>query len=145
MGKRIDKFRTSARDAVVGQQVGKRVEEVREHIKENRSVYISSGISLVAGLGMGLAMRNKTVAIQKAKNVGLIVWKPVQNLEQTTTLIRRGHPGFVIKCQETGEVFASKNRAAEVMGVNRANLNLHLQGKMPSVNGYHFVNLGEAA
>lgn len=56
---------------------------------------------------------------------------------------RRGHAGDIIKCVETGEVFASQRRAAEVMGVNRSELNKHINGLKEDVNGLHFEKKGD--
>ena len=61
-----------------------------------------------------------------------------------TDLTRRGHPGKIIRCKETGELFASIHRGADMMGVNRGNLSSHLAGRLPSVGGHTFEFLGEA-
>lgn len=46
---------------------------------------------------------------------------------------------------ETGEVFASQGRAADLMDIDRSNLSQHLKGRVDSVGGYTFEKLGEAA
>ena len=62
-----------------------------------------------------------------------------------TSLERRGHPGKIIRCNETGEVFSSIQRGADVMEINRGNLTSHLHGRLPHAGGYTFEVLGEAA
>jgi hypothetical protein len=62
----------------------------------------------------------------------------------TTNLTRRGHPGYIVKCLETGEMFASQRRAAEALGVNRYELYKQLQDIVPTAGGYTFKKMGEA-
>ena len=58
-------------------------------------------------------------------------------------LARRGHPGNVIKCVETGEVFASQNRAAAAYGISAKALRNSLRGLKETAGGYHFEFVGE--
>lgn len=57
--------------------------------------------------------------------------------------VRVGHPGFIIKCDQTGEIFPSVFRAAQVMGVARGSMSKHINGKMKSVKGYTFTKIGD--
>ena len=68
-------------------------------------------------------------------------YAPVINYSQV--LVRRGHPGNVIQCDETKEVFASQNRAAEVFVVSPSRMSSHLKGDLDNVDGHHFTKLGE--
>lgn len=118
---------------------------VIDHIKKNRDKYIIGGIALTVGLTVGY-LTHPSSANQRAAVKQLIAWNSPTtiNLEQTTTLVRRGHPGNMVKCMETGEVFASQNRAADVMGISRSALSNHLKGDTSSVKGYTFQHRGEA-
>lgn len=58
-------------------------------------------------------------------------------------LSRRGHPGNAVKCEETGEIFASQNRAAEANKISPSRLASHLAGNLENVGGLHFTKLGE--
>ena len=120
-----------------------KLNNVKKHFKTNKNAYISGATALAVGV-VGTKALSNPVAVQKAINQGMLIWKPVQNLEQTTVLVRRGHPGFIIKCVETGEVFASKARACEALNIARADLSKHLSGAQEAVKGLHFENLGEA-
>lgn len=55
---------------------------------------------------------------------------------------RAGHPGFIVKCNETRRIFSSAKKAAEVMGLSKAALSRHLNGKQDDVSGYTFTKLG---
>lgn len=116
-----------------------------DHVKKHRDKYIIGGIALTAGLTVGYLV-HPSAANQRAAVKQFIAWhSPTTiNLEQTTTLVRRGHPGNIIKCVETGEIFASQNRAADALGVSRSALSKHLKGVTSSINGLTFESLGEA-
>ena len=118
---------------------------IKTHLKNNRDKYLIGGGALAIGLTVGY-FAHPASANQRAAVKQFIAWhSPTTiNLEQTTTLVRRGHPGNIIKCVETGELFASQNRAADILGISKTSLSQHLKGKRPSVSGYTFENLGEA-
>lgn len=123
---------------------GQQVEKAREHVRANKNAYIAGSVgAVVGGVSVFLGVRQVSVT-QKAKNIALLNWKPVNNMEQTTVLVRRGHPGNIIKCVQTGELFASQNRAAEALDISRSNLSEHLNGFQPAVSGYTFEKMGEA-
>lgn|SRR5512136_630616 len=118
--------------------MGTRIERLKSHIKENKKVYIVGGVCFVVGVSSTIVLCNKV------RVTGIVIGKN-NTLTQTTILIRRGHPGNVIRCNETGEVFASQGRTASVMGINAARLSEHLSGKRDQVSGYTFEKLGEAS
>jgi hypothetical protein len=62
-----------------------------------------------------------------------------------TDLSRRGHPGNLVLCNETGEVFASQNRAAQAMGINASELSKNIRGLVSDAGGFTFTKLGEAS
>lgn len=118
--------------------------KIKKHFVDNKNLYLTGAVCLVVG---ALVAKQGESANSNA-TMKMIAYKPQnvsQNLEQTTVLVRRGHPGNVVKCVETGELFASQNRAASALGIDAAGLSRHLQGKNPHVGGLTFENLGEAA
>lgn len=50
----------------------------------------------------------------------------------------------LVRCNETGEVFASQNRAADLLKIPKSLLTGHLNGKFESANGLTFERIGEA-
>lgn len=118
------------------------LEKTKNHFKRNRKIYISAGIGLTAGVAVGLLLNTKNIQIVDA--IKLQYKSPTTNNITQVNLARRGHPGNVIVCNETGELFASQNRAADLLGLNRSNLSSHLKGKNPHVNGLTFRKVGEA-
>lgn len=126
-----------------------KVARVKLHIKKHKTIYIASatGVGCLIVGGTAGAVFGKQVAVKSiAKNTAVIAYKSPQTVTNvvTTELARRGHPGHIIKCIETGEVFASRNRAAGVMGINRYELFQHLKGLQDTAGGFTFEILGEA-
>lgn len=121
-----------------------RIQDTKQHIHENYKVYIAAGVGLVVGAAaVYLAGENQSVTVDSWK-IELFKWKSPTTNNVETVLIRRGHPGNVIRCNETGELFASQNRAAQVMNVDPSRLSRHLNGLIDNAGGYTFTNLGDA-
>lgn len=122
--------------------MNEKIEQAKQHFKRNKTVYISTGIAATIGVAGGFVLGNGGTQIVDSFKIVLVNWKS-PHISQTT-LIRRGHPGNIIKCIETGELFASQNRAADVMGISRSNLGKHLSGLRDNVGGFTFELIGEA-
>lgn len=121
-----------------------KIEKFKQHMQEHRVTYIASSVSVVTGFGVAVAIGLTRVdLIQIIDAFKLQINSPTTN-EITTTLLRRGHPGNIVKCLETGEVFASQGRTALVMGISPGTLSKHLSGKISDAGGYTFTVLGEA-
>lgn len=118
-----------------------RYEKVKLHLRENKKYYFIGAGCFVAGATTVLVFRRADIV---TKNVSLLSYKPVQSNTVIVSLARRGHPGNLVRCVETGEVFASQNRAAQALGLGAGNLANHLNAKLPHVKGLHFERMGEA-
>lgn len=115
------------------------------HIKENKSTYIALGAGLVIG-GATVYLIGSPASKQIVDSFKIYYKSPHTSVNQViTNLERRGHPGFLIKCKETGEVFASQSRAADILKVNPGDLSKHLNGTKDHAGGLHFERLGLAA
>lgn len=110
-------------------------QKVKSHLKKHKGKYIAGGI----GLGVGIVIAKGSGRV--ANIIGVNINSPITTQVHLT---RRGHPGNIIKCNETGELFASQNRAAQLMGINPGTLSSHLKGKMSNAGGYTFEKVGEA-
>ena len=116
--------------------------KIKRHL-EKYKVYYIGGVCLVVGVGAGALltkgyMSNKIVV----DSYNVSINSPKTNIIQTT-LARRGHPGNMVKCLETGEIFASQGRAADANDIARSTLSKHLNGLIPHANELHFEKLGE--
>lgn len=117
----------------------KRLEQTKQHLIRNKNTYIVGASCLAVG-----AMLSPS-AIQIVDSMKIQIWSPTTNNVQQIVLARRGHPGNIILCKETGEKFASQARAASVNEVNPSTLSKHLSGALAHAGGRTFENLGEAS
>lgn len=121
---------------------------VRAHFKRNQRVYIAIGITaVVCGIVGYLAYKTKPVVVQ---TINGDIHAPVSAIGDAIQnvnfgLERRVHPGWITQCVETGERFASQNRAAEVFGGTASRMSEHLRGARDNFNGHHFIRVREFA
>ena len=105
--------------------------------KRNDTAIKAFGLGAMFGLGVGLGIGLRQVqVVANIKSPGAVATGVQQ-------LARRGHPGNVIKCVETGEVFVSQNRAAAAYGISAKALRNSLRGLKETAGGYHFEFVGE--
>jgi hypothetical protein len=57
---------------------------------------------------------------------------------------RNGHPGNVIYCNETKQVFKSHREATRELGIDSRDLWAYLKGIKPNARGFTFTKVGEA-
>ena len=123
-------------------------ERFKDHFERNKQLYLGLGIGLAVGAGVGAGvMAYKTMSLNAhVRMIAPVSWKPHLENNQVIiqTLERRGHPGTVVRCNETGESFASIRRASDVLNVSRTGIADHLKGDRNQVGGYTFTKLGEA-
>ena len=124
-------------------------EKLKGHFKKYQHVYILAGVILVS-VGAGVLIGRSINARKMIKIIGdgavslidsqidTAMISPTVNIH----LERRGHPGYLVQCLETGEVFASQNRAADVFGFARTQMSNHLNARTPDIKGLHFQRLG---
>lgn len=113
----------------------------KKHVKEHKELYITGTVCLIAGAAVGLVARVQLVQVVDAMNVK---YKSPTNTQIINMLDRRGHPGYVVQNNETGQPFLSLNQACEMDGINRGDLYRHLKGELPHVKGHTYSVLGEA-
>lgn len=126
-------------------------EKLKCHFQKYQDVYILAGVILVS-VGAGILIGRSINARKMIKVVGDAATNMIDSRIETVLinptvnvhLERRGHPGYLVQCLETGEVFASQNRAANVFGLSPARISDHLNGRTPDLGGFHFQRLGEA-
>jgi len=107
------------------------------HFKRHKGKYITGVVCFALGITAGVIFKRYNVTITGDGNIfsgkNTVI----------TELVRRGHPGNAIRCIETGEIFASQNRCAEVLGLSRTSLYKYFKGLVNNVNGLTFENLGD--
>ena len=115
-------------------------QKVKGHFKKHKVKYIIGGVCIVVGGTVGYYLGNKGIINVQLVNTGSV--EQHQYIDKSVNVLtRRGHAGNVVRCVETGEVFASQNRACDLLGLNRADLSNHLNGIKDEVKGLHFEKI----
>lgn len=119
-------------------------DKLKAHVKRHREAYIV-GIVCLAGITY-LVMRSRHTGLTKVPDGHeSVTVRPLsifanQKNNIVTVIERegRGHPGYLIKCLETGEIFSSQAVAADAAGTSPWFMSGHINGRFPDVNGRHF-------
>lgn len=61
-----------------------------------------------------------------------------QNITTNVYKGTKGHPGYVTRCTETGDIFSSQKKAANAFGISEQVLSNQLRGEIPNAKGLHF-------
>ena len=121
-----------------------RVERVKEHFARNKQLYLIGTACLLTGGLAGALATTKVISINDVANLKILSPTNIANVINIEAPFRKGHPGYLVKCLETGMVYPSQNEAAKAMGVSRASMTKHLNGERGSAGGMKFERLGEA-
>ena len=116
--------------------------KIKKHFKTNKVAYITGGVCLLIGAVSGITfVKSQTVTVDSWK---LINWKSLHVSKTTVVqLPARGHRGYAIVNNKTGEVYGSLKKAAEEIGCATTTLRSHLEGALDNIHGETFTNLGE--
>ena len=120
-----------------------RTQKVKDHFKKHKGVYIAGTAGVAVGATAAIVLTRSNIQIVDSCKVTLLQWKsPTVN---TVQLVSRTNASKAVQCLETGEVFASQNRAADLLGISKSALSKHLNGLRPHASGLHFQRLTDAA
>lgn len=117
-------------------------QKVKGHFKKHKVKYIVGGACLVVGGAVGYYLGNKGIINVQLVNTGSVE----QHLtidKSINILTRRGHAGNIVRCMETGETFASQNRAAQLLDINPSELSNHIRGNRDNAGGLHFEKIDD--
>jgi|KBSMisStaDraftv2_1062788.scaffolds.fasta_scaffold27891_6 hypothetical protein len=118
------------------------IDQVKAHISRNRERYITGSVVVVAGITCYI-VRGRTVAGFAASEVNIRPFAFFSKQNVVTVIERegRGHPGYLVKCLETGDIFRTQGDAARALGVDGKTMTRHILGDLPHVNDLHFERL----
>lgn len=120
--------------------------QTQSHWDKYKYYYMAAGTILICATASTLAYNKGLVEGFEFSDSSqkVIVGNGILNRNNVeVNLLRRGHPGNKILCNQTGEVFASQQRAATANDISPSSLSEHLRGLRDSVNGLTFEKLGE--
>lgn len=122
--------------------MGRRINKIKTHFRENKRVYLACG-------GTGVATMIGTLVITRRSEIGAgnimkngVFYKPTQTLDIHIEAL--GDPGNIIQDTTTGIVYASQNQAARELGLTPQRISEQLAGKVADVRGHTFAKLGKA-
>ena len=100
---------------------------------------------LVVGVGIAgitcFIMRGRYEACIERAYGPIVTVRPLSFFSKqfVTVVLRdgRGHPGYVVKCLETGSIYLSQAEAAKAMGFTPSTLSQHLNGMRSHIHGFH--------
>lgn len=119
-----------------------RIERTRQHLRENRAVYLSSAVCLTVGVVGTVVLRdsNSQTLIKQGLN-----WKPRAEINTTVVnLIERSTPSKPVHLVGTNLYFSSMSEAARETGYSLSQLSKHINGHLPNVGGDMFELLESA-
>ena len=121
--------------------------KIKQHFIENKKFYIGTGCGFVfAGITCSV-IRGRSVEIPRVSNGSdVITTRPFSffSKQNVVTVIKRegrGHPGYRVRCLETGAEFMSQGEAARELGAYPSVISGHLNGKLPNVHGLHLERI----
>lgn len=129
-------------------------QKIGQHVSEHSEFYIRAGIAVgVAGftavIMRGFASQPIRVGnVTDAAHGGIVSVmgkKAVMSNVSFISSYRQGSPSWVVRCLESGEIFASQRQAALAMNIPQSELSKHLNGHFDTAHGRHFERICMAA
>lgn len=131
--------------------VKEKVQNVKNHVIRHKTFYISCTVGIVSAGFTYSIMRGRHAGMQSVPDTAeqsvfvrtLNFFSRNQNNigDTIVTVIERdgrGHPGYLVRCIETGEVYSSQKQVAKAYGRPDSVLSLHMRGKRQDFAGHHF-------
>ena len=128
-------------------------DQIKEHVSEHKALYIVGSLGVVAGFTC-IIVRGQCPGVPRVPESSVprvldgpttVTARPLSffSTRQTTNVVNviertgRGHPGYIVHCVETQELFPSQYEAARQLNTSPSIVSGHLNGKLPDVNGVH--------
>lgn len=110
------------------------INKIKKHVVEHKEVYISIAATSVITAAATILVINRAQIHSQVTQKAVISWRPV--MEQNTNVIIQapGNSGNVLQ-DDLGNIFASQNSAAKILGVDPRTIREHLNGRVDNVMG----------
>lgn len=97
-------------------------------------------------------MRGRYAGIRGVPDEGSLMTRTVvrplaflskQNTAVVTVIERegRGHPGYLVRCLETNDIYPSQTAAAKALDIPPSVITDHINGKFPDAHGFHIERI----
>ena len=126
-------------------------DEIKSHFEKYKAVYISGGILTIVGITCLVTKSASGPHVdreisQVAKNgIAVNAKNVVMRNVSVIAANRQGPPSWVIRCVETGDIFASQGAAADAMNISRTAISQQLNGLREHAQDFHFERICMAA
>ena len=148
-------------------------EKVRKHVKEYKNFYAGFGVGFGLTVITYAIVRHRSQSISRGipvtakrgipvlrEKVGgdgysqstigvlgeeIVIKNSTLNTVSYFSANRQGPPSWVVRCNETGEVYTSQNKASEDLGVPSSEISRQLNGSIDNARGYTFERICMAA
>ena len=127
---------------------------MRKHFKKNKQFYIGVGTGICVAGFTCLIMREPRAVLRGGTDCPIqeptgslfssarSIFGPASSTVTTIHHGSKGHPGFITKCLETGEIFATQGAAARAFGIPEPVLSGHLNKGLSLSEDLHFERVG---
>lgn len=128
------------------------IDKLKDHIKKHKTLYCSVGTGVVFAGITAIVMRDRHAVLQTGADgpdvatVRSLFFNFFSHQNETnviTTISRdgRGHPGYITRWIEGMIDYETQGLAAKEHGIKPNVMTLHIQGRIPDVNGQHFARV----
>jgi len=122
------------------------VDVITDHVKRHRIAYLLGSSAVIAGAVFFVTRGSYSGELPPSDGIKHIIIRPFsifsrQNVITVIAREGRGHPGYIVRCKETGEIFLSQAEAAKSVGTIPITMSRHLRGNISHIYGLHFERL----
>lgn len=116
--------------------MNQQLEKVRQHLRENKTVYVAGVVCLVTGAAGALLLAGKADVDVNSQIKQILSYKPEAHQTVVVVLEEKANLSKPVRVKGTDKIFASQNEAAKHLGVPPSLLSRHLNGKLETANGH---------
>ena len=121
--------------------MNERIQKVKQHLSDYKTVYIVGAGCLVVGVVGGVVIA-KHSALVNVSPKQILTYKSTQTVEVFVEAL--GDPGNIVQDTTTGIIYASQGQAARELGIPASRISEQLNGHREHINGHVFEVLGKA-
>ena len=111
------------------------IDKVKQHIKENKTAYVTGAVCLVTGAAGALLLAEKADVNVSPQIKQVLSYKPEAHQTVVVVLEERANLSKPVRVKGTDKIFASQNEAARQLGLSAKAISGHLNGKYDSADG----------
>lgn len=112
-----------------------RIQKVKQHLKDNQTVYVVGTTCLMVGGVVGMVATGRVDAPLLAKQINILTHKPTQTV---LTFVENSTPSKPVHLVGTQKYWDSIHAAARDTGLNRTAISKNVNGLVDNVKGFVF-------